>query len=170
MGININRAIGSALPIVLMLLMILSLLAANALRTAIAESRLIDSLLVAGQVFETAEPGIMAGLRFAYENPSGLPTDLPTDLPVTLSIVNPNRRGTVEATLSHTAIDNYCPMMDVLPVERLHYEIHSVASVDDLLRQTHIQGFYICREVCPGPCTGIESFPVESYWTVHDDA
>ncbi|MDP6437437.1 MAG: hypothetical protein QF790_02485 [Gammaproteobacteria bacterium] len=160
----ICRPTGSALPIVLMLLTILSLFAANALRTATAEARLTDSLLVADRAFELGERGIAAGLRYAFENPA----NLTTGLPLALRLAGPDADDTVEVSLAHTVLDNYCPAMSVSPVERLHFEIRAMVHVE-LLRQTHVQGFYICREICPGPCTGIESLPVRSYWTVHGE-
>jgi len=147
-----------------MLLTILSLLAANALRTATAEAQLTDSLLVTGRAFELGERGIAAGLHYAYENPASLTTELP----LALRLAGPGADDTVEVSLAHTALDDFCPAMSVLPVERLHFEIRATVHVE-LLRQTHVQGFYVCREICPGSCTGIESLPVKSYWTVHGE-
>lgn len=158
-----HRLNGSVLPTVLMLLSILSLLAVNTLRTATVEAQLTDSLLLAGRAFESAELGIAAGMRFAINNPARLANELP----LSLRVSDPAANNDIEVTLIHTAVDNYCSEMHEKPVERIHYEIRSEVALG-ALRRSHVQGFYICRNICAAWCTGIETPPVKSYWTVRD--
>jgi hypothetical protein len=155
---------GSTIAIILMLLGILSLLATNALRTAIAETRLIDTLLVAGSTFQLAELGIASGLQFAIDNPAELPvTDALTLPPLQVDVF-----GRVQTSLVAVGTDNLCPELEPVPAQRLHFEIRATAVVDNPVNGTHVQGFYICRELCTEACIGAEILPVKSYWTVHD--
>jgi type II secretory pathway pseudopilin PulG len=155
---------GSVLVVALILLGILSLLASSALRTAIAETRLINALLVAGSTFELAELGIASGLRLAVQAPA----ELPVTEPIVLPPLQADVFGRVETSVMPTGVDNLCPELAPLDAERLHYEIHATAVTDNPVNGTHVQGFYICRELCTAACIGAESMPVKSYWTMHD--
>ena len=159
------RQQGSAAVIAIALLGILSMLASSALQTALAETRLINSLLVAGSTFELAELGIASGLQLATNSPGQLPDTEPLTLPPLQADVF----GRLETTIVATDTDNLCPQMSPLPAERLHFEIRATAAVENPVNGTHVQGFYICRELCTNNCIGAESLPVKSYWTIRDN-
>lgn len=154
---------GSAMTICLILTGLLGLLAVNALRSATTEARLSLSALRAHQAFTLAERGIAAALRHAEQHPGRLPA--PKDK-ITVPATEPTDLGDSLAILiTATDSDTQCP--EYTTGERRHYEIRSVARAGTGARRTHLQGFYICRELCAGDgCLAAESLPVRSYWTI----
>jgi hypothetical protein len=163
--IHKQRSQGSALPICLILTGILSILAISALRSATAEARLSRSVLDASQAFSLAERGVVTALAFARTQPENLSLSMPVAVPVTQPAL-PGHSIAVEIEAS--GIDDHCPMFT--NSERQHYEIYSTGMAGMGAIRTHVQGFYICRELCADEnCIGAEISPVPSYWTIFED-
>jgi hypothetical protein len=163
--IHKQRSQGSALPICLILTGILSILAISALRSATAEARLSRSVLDASQAFSLAERGVVTALAFARTQPEKLSSTMPVAVPVTQPAL-PGHSIAVEIEAS--GIDDHCPMFT--NSERQHYEIYSTGMAGMGAIRTHVQGFYICRELCADEnCIGAEISPVPSYWTIFED-
>jgi hypothetical protein len=152
---------GAALPATLMLIAAASLTALSALRSAATEARLIGSLRAASSAFNLAEQGIAAGLQLAHANTALLPDSAPLTLPVhTIAGV-----GSVTTLIQPGTHDNHCPTLAPLPAVRSHFEIRATGTADPGARTTHVQGFYVCREICTGAdCIAVELPPVRSYW------
>jgi hypothetical protein len=61
--------------------------------------------------------------------------------------------------------DADCPALAPLPAIRRHYEIHATGYADRGAVATHVQGFYVCAEVCAITyCEVAEQRPVAAYW------
>jgi len=152
---------GAALPATLLLVAAASLTALSALRSAATEARLIGSLHAASSAFALAEQGITAGLQFAQANPALLPDSTPLALPVQVI----TGTGSVTTLIQPGTRDNHCPALAPLPAVRSHFEIRATGTADPGPRTTHVQGFYVCREICTGTdCIAVELAPVRSYW------
>jgi Tfp pilus assembly protein PilX len=154
---------GSALPLCLILTGMLGMFAVNALRSATIEARLTLSVLQTHQAFTLAERGITAALRYAGQHTDNLPA-APDRLAVPMT-GSSHAGESLAVSITATHSDTQCPIYAT--AERQHYEIHSVSSVGAGARRTHVQGFYICRELCDvDDCLAAESTPVPSYWTL----
>lgn len=152
---------GAALPATLLLIAAASLTALSALRSAATEARLIGSLRAGSAAFALAEQGIAAGLQLAQANPALLPDSTPLILPAQTVA----GMGSVAVFIQPGTRDNHCPALAPLPAVRAHFEIRATGTVDPGARTTHIQGFYVCREICSGAgCIAVELAPVRSYW------
>ena len=164
-----NRQIrGSALPICLMLSGILGILAVSALRSATAEARLGVSVLAAHQAFNLAQRGSTTALGYAMRQPENLPAL--QSIPLNISVAQPAIQGhSIETEIAAIGADAECPYLrnDAdLNVERQHYEIRSTGRAGKSATRIHVQGFYICHEICSGNgCIGTVTPPVPSYWT-----
>jgi len=164
-----NRQIrGSALPICLMLSGILGILAVSALRSATAEARLGVSVLAAHQAFSLAQRGSTTALRYAMRQPENLPAL--QSIPLIIPVAQPASPGhSIETEIAAFGIDADCPYLHddaILNVERQHYEIRSTGRASTSATRIHVQGFYICHEICSGNgCIGTVTPPVPSYWT-----
>ncbi len=159
---------GSALPICLMLSGILSILAVSALRSATAEARLGVSVLAAHQAFYLAQRGSTTALSYAIRLPENLPA--PQSIPLIIPVAQPSIPGhSIETEIAAIGTDAVCPYLSddaVLNIERQHYEIRSMGRASTSATRIHIQGFYICHEICSGiGCIGTVTRPVPSYWT-----
>jgi hypothetical protein len=163
--IHKQRSQGSALPICLILTGILSILAISALRSATAEARLSISVLAASQAFSLAERGVITALAFARTQPEKLSLTMPVVVPVP----QPALPGhSIDVEIEASGNDNHCPMF--ANSERQHYEVYSTGIAGMSAIRTHVQGFYICRELCAEEnCIGTELSPVPSYWTIFED-
>lgn len=158
-----RRDSGSALPLCLVLTGMLGVFAVNALRSATIEARLSLSVLQAHQAFTLAERGITAALRYAEQHADSLPAASDRLTVPTTGATHAGESLAVSITAMHD--DTQCPAYSA--AERQHYEIHSVGRVGAGARRTHVQGFYICRELCDADdCLAAESSPVPSYWTL----
>ena len=163
--IHKQRSRGSALPICLILTGILSILAISALRSATAEARLSRSVLAASQAFSLAERGVITALAFARTQPEKLSLTMPVAVPVP----QPALPGhSIDVEIEAIGKDNHCPTF--ANSERQHYEVYSTGIAGMSAIRTHVQGFYICRELCAEEsCIGTELSPVPSYWTIFED-
>jgi hypothetical protein len=160
-GFSIRPARGATLPVALLLLIAATLSALAALRSAASETQLTGTLFAAHRAFALAERGIAAGLDTARTDPARLPTAAPLVLP-SLDIAG---MGRVDIVIQPGQVDDLCPALAPLPAERWHYEIRATASDIGSIRTTHVQGFYICRELCTtADCVAAELRPVRSYW------
>jgi hypothetical protein len=152
---------GAALPATLLLIAAASMTALSALRAAATEARLIGSLHATSSAFALAEQGIAAGLQFAQANPALLPDSTPLALPVHVI----TGTGSVTTLIQPGVRDNHCPALAPLPAVRSHFEIRATGAADPGARTTHVQGFYVCREICTAAdCIAVELAPVRSYW------
>ncbi|MCP4091007.1 MAG: hypothetical protein GY746_14635 [Gammaproteobacteria bacterium] len=157
---------GSTLPICLILTGILNILAINALRSATTEARLGISAQDFSRAFHLAERGVVTALAFARTQPENLPLSLPVTIPITQPTLPDH---SIDITIKATGNDGHCPLFTV--GERQHYEIYATGIAGMGATRTHIQGFYICRELCTGEnCINAEAAPIPSYWTVFGDA
>ncbi len=158
---NKAYARGATLPATLLLVVAATLTALAALRSAASETRLTGTLLAANTAFALAELGIAAGMHTALTEPARLPDSGPLTLPPqTIAGM-----GSVSVLIQPTASDNACPALAPLPAVRRHFEIRATSVADHSVRTTHVQGFYVCRELCAtAGCVALELLPVRSYW------
>jgi len=152
---------GAALPATLLLIAAASLTAFAALRSAATEARLAGTLRSAATAFALAEQGIATGLEIARTDPALLPDSNLLTLP-TQAIAG---MGSVSAFIQPGTRDNHCPALAPLPAVRQHFEITATGTADIGVRTTHVQGFYVCREICTtADCIALELPPIRSYW------
>jgi hypothetical protein len=156
---------GSALAICLMLVAILGILAISALRSATAEARLGTSVMAASQAFSLAQNGVVTALAYAQTHPENLSVNNPVIVPISQP-TTPDHSISTEIVASGS--DAQCPMFS--HGERQHYEIYSTGVAGPAATRTHVQGFYICRELCTGAdCLAAETPVILSYWTIAED-
>jgi len=142
------------------------MLAISALRSATAEARLGASVLASSQAFSHAQRGVMAALHYAGTQPENLSLDNPVVIPISQPV---SAGHSIDIEIVAGGSDAHCPVFT--NGERQHYEIYSTGVAGTGAVRTHVQGFYICRELCTGDsCIATESSPVPSYWTVVEDA
>jgi hypothetical protein len=154
---------GSALPLCLVLTGLLGLFAVNALRSATTEAKLSLSVLRSHEAFALAEQGILAALRYAEQHAANLPA--PNDILPVATTVSVRAGESLAVSITATHSDAQCPAF--VTSERMHFEIRSIGRAGAGARRTHVQGFYICRELCEvDDCLAAESSPVPSYWTL----
>jgi hypothetical protein len=152
---------GATLVAVLILVSAGTLLGVSALRSATTEAQLSGTLIAAQDAFWLAELGVAAGMQYAVARPADLPRDAVVD------IVIPARpeHGHVETAIHAAGEDTHCPSLAPAEAIRHHYEIHATGYADRGAISTHVQGFYICSEVCTTlGCVVPENPPVRSYW------
>ncbi len=150
---------GFALLTCLILALLISLVSAYAMRTAILETRLVFVVMERERLFYAAERGIAQALLYATDN--ALPSEGGSTYPPLLEVGDEFSKEVSILTLQS---DTQCPGMSGT---RTHYEITSAAESATGSRRRHLQGFYICRESCfTADCTAIETGPVRSYWSM----
>ncbi len=152
---------GATLAAALILVTAGMLLAISALRSATTEAQLGGTLIAAQDAFWLAELGVAAGLSFALNQPADLPEATSLKLTATTSL----RHGHTKITIHQNGTDAHCPSLAPLNSVRYHYEIHATGFADRGATSTHVQGFYICSELCTSLyCDIAELPPVKSYW------
>ncbi len=152
---------GATLAAALILVTAGMMLAISALRSAATEAQLGSTLIAAQDAFWLAERGIAAGISFALNQPADLPEASSLNLAATTSL----GRGHIKTTIHQNGTDSHCPSLAPLNSVRHHYEIHATGFADRGATSTHIQGFYICSEICTSLYCDIEELPpVKSYW------
>jgi Tfp pilus assembly protein PilX len=151
---------GAVLPVILLLALIRSLLAVSALRTATAENRFIGALIAANEAFWLAETGLQYALNMADSNPGLLTSAGVIALPrQTLAT------GTVDTTIAFLGTAAGCPELADPSATREHFEIRADSHALRNAVDSHMLGFYICRDNCLGElCTGIETAAIRTYW------
>ena len=112
---------GSILVACLVLVTMLGLLAAGALRSASTDNRLTGSLDSADQAGVLADAAIARGLTIAREQPGQLP--LATDTELALSDALDPEIGLVQTRIRFVGRLSYCTGIAPAPAESLHYEI-----------------------------------------------
>lgn len=160
LSLNYISTRGFSLVPTLLLLTVLSLLALAGHRAAIAEARISQSMAGYQQAFAIASLQLTTGLQLARDEPESLPT---TTTPLVLEQIS-NPTAWANATLVHLTQDMHCPDLAPAHAERLHFEIRAHGYASRGAERELIQGFWICREVCSPPCTGIVTGPRISYW------
>jgi len=155
-----SKQTGSALPIVLILLTLLTAAAVSVMQSAIANSRLSGSMMAAREAFRLASHGTATGLRSV--------TDDPTTLPAADDIYRfPTADSGIHSDLRHTSGPSGCNDLAPLPGIRHDFEIRATGEASRGAISHHRQGFYICSEDCGGQaCIGVETLPHSTYWYV----
>jgi Tfp pilus assembly protein PilX len=152
---------GATLAAALILVTAGMLLAISALRSATTEAQLASTLIAGQDAFWLAELGVATGISFALNQPA----DLPEATSLNLAATTPPGRGHTKITIHQNGTDAHCPSLAPLNSVRHHYEIHATGFADRGAISTHVQGFYICSELCTSLyCDIAESPPVKSYW------
>jgi len=152
---------GAALAAVLILVAAGTILGIGALRSATTEAQLSGTLTASRQAHWLAELGVAAGLDFAAARPADLPRDTAINVALPLNL----EQGRVEATIHSAGEDASCPALAPAAAIRHHYEIHATGYADHGASSTHVQGFFICSEICTTPgCEVPEYPPVRNYW------
>jgi hypothetical protein len=152
---------GATLAAALILVTAGMLLAISALRSAITEAQLSSTLIAAQDAFWLAELGVATGMSFALNQPA----DLPEGTSLKLATTGSPGRGYIKTTIYQNETDSHCPSLAPLNSIRHHYEIHATGVADRGATSTHVQGFYICSEICTSLyCDIAELPPVKSYW------
>jgi hypothetical protein len=147
-----------------MLVSILGILAVSALRSATAEARLSASVLAASQAFSLAQNGVVTALAYAKSHPENLSLHNPVIVPVAQPATTDH---SITTEIEANGNDPHCPMFS--HGERQHYEIYSTGIAGPGATRTHVQGFYICRELCASEnCIAEETLATPSYWTTFD--
>lgn len=154
---NVQR--GSALPLTLMLLTVLTATAVSVARTSVANTRLIGSVTAADTAFRLASEATHAALQTARDQPALLPAGGHINLPDRHS-----REGSVQISIRHLRTAADCPALSPLPGERHDYEIQVTARSTYGALSHHRQGFYVCRELCASSCIAAETPAEPSYW------
>jgi hypothetical protein len=158
---------GATLPATVLLVAAATLTALGALRSAASETRLTGTLLAAQTAFALAELGIAAGMHTALTDPAKLPDSGTLILPAQIIA----GMGSVSILVEPGASDNACPALAPLPAVRHHFEIRATGLADRAVTTTHVQGFYVCRELCAtADCVALETLPVRAYWYEHPGA
>jgi hypothetical protein len=159
------RTAGSALPVAIAILALLSMLGITAIQSATLEAQFTHSLADAQNAFALASYGIDQAHHTVMRNPDQLPE--PTEGAVTqLPQVNVPDIGTTTATIRFLGRDDHCLELEPAPGERLHYEISSTGKANTALSQ-QIQGIALCTEVCSTTnCVGAEQPTKRTYWAV----
>ncbi len=151
---------GSALPLVLLLLTLLTTVTVSVMQNAIANTRLIGSIAAARQAFNLASNGTASGLLYITSNPATLPA---ADTVYTF----PDRDLAVNTDLRPVSGPSGCNDLAPLNGTRHDFEIRATGRAGRGAISHHRQGFYICREDCGSlSCTGVETAPKTTYWYV----
>ncbi len=156
-----SRQKGSALPLALGLLTVLTAVAVSAARTSVANTILLVSVAAAQSTFRLAAATTADTLQAVRDDPALLPASGSVTLPDVQ-----HQDGTAQAELHHRVTTPHCPVLDPTPGERIDYEIRVTARGPRGALSHHRQGFYICRETCAAPCVGVETPPMPTHWYV----
>jgi len=157
----VSRRHGSVLPIMLLITSAMALLAAGIWQTAVLSALLSQSVAATDRAFWSAETGTEVGLAYIDRHLQLLPVsaDTTVDLPNPLTASD----ETVRLRVNYIATDSDCENL-AGPAVRHHYELHAHA-INQLARETHVQGFYLCSETClEQDCVVAEQPPVRHYW------
>ena len=152
---------GVALPAALVIAAATAMLAAAALRSAVTATEVAGTVVAAEDAFRMAELGVAAGLRLARTSPALLPATGQASV-AELDAVG---TGRVSASIVALGSDTGCQTLGPAPAIRRHYEIRAIGRADSGAVATHVQGFFVCAEVCDTAyCEVAEEFPVATYW------
>jgi len=158
---GVRHGKGMTLVATLLLVAAATLSAAAALRSTVSELQLTGTLLAANNAFALAELGLAAGMQKVLADPASLPDAGSLSLP-------PQEvagTGSINTVIQAGAHDDHCPALAPLPGIRQHFEIRATGFADRSVSATHVQGFYVCREVCvTTECVALELLPVKAYW------
>ena len=129
--------------------------------STVSELQLTGALLAANDAFALADLGLAAGMQQALADPASLPDAGSLSLP-TQQFAG---RGSINIVIQAGTHDNHCPALAPLPGIRRHFEIRATGFADRSASATHVQGFYVCREVCAAAeCVAMELLSVQAYW------
>lgn len=154
---------GFALTVALFVLALATLLGLQTYRTAVAEARLIRTLLAQQTAADLAQAGTARGLAVVGQNMARLPAPGTSSTLPTLNVP----AGRTDTTVAMLGSDTSCPALASGNVIREHYELRATAVISGTAQAaatTHAQGFYVCRELCAAPCTAVTVAPVRTYW------
>ena len=152
---------GTTLAAALVIMAATTLLATAALRAARSAAHVAGAVVAEHDAFRLAELGVAAGMRVARNRPELLPAAGQ----MSVSPVTAAGAGQASTRIVALGSDADCPALAPLPAIRRHYEIHATGYADRGAVATHVQGFYICAEVCDTAyCEAAEQRPVATYW------
>jgi len=155
------RSTGAVLPATLILTTAVAFLAVSSMYAATTQARLSGRLLGAADAFWLAEYGLETGFDIATAQTG----KLPENTIMQLGTEEVAGKGLVATSIVSTGSDQDCAGMAAPNSIRHHYEIHATGLADHSASDTHIQGFYICREYCETDyCEAVEGHPTKSYW------
>ncbi len=150
---------GSVLALMLLLLVLMTATAVAVTRTATANTRLVASVQAGSVAFALAA----AATRRAMQTVQADPTLLPGSGHVDLDAVH-GPTGSARTRIRLLGTRPGCAALGALPAERSDYEIQVTATGTRGALSHHRQGFYVCREICTPPCTGMETPAQPTYW------
>ena len=173
---------GTALPVCLVFLLLLTVLALATISTATLENAMAANTQHMVDAFYMAENAIEHSFEAFTENP-GLLSD---DVPYVIRRTAVAGRGAYEATTRFAEYGTQCTASNNELMTRLYFEVVATAFAARNPVAQHTQGFFVCRRgiapvrsirsradpACsPADCPGspTENIPVRTFWTDHGD-
>lgn len=152
---------GTALPLCLTLLTLLSMFAVAATRLAVSNAQLTGAIIHGDNAFRLAQLAISRSLEDVAAQPGLLPASGSIML---TPLASPAGRSSREI---HYLAEAGCDELAPLAGRRIDYEVRVTTTGPRNAQSHQRQRFYLCREICAAtPCTGAETGPVRSHWYV----
>ena len=173
---------GTALPVCLVFLLLLTILAVATVSTATLENAMAANTQHMVGAFYLAENAIERSFEAISENP-GLLSD---NVPYVIRRTAVAGRGAYEATTSFAEYGTQCTASNGELMTRLYFDVAAKAFAARNAAAQHTQGFFVCRRgiapvvsirsgadpACSATdCPGLpaEHIPVRTFWTDHGD-
>ena len=173
---------GTALPVCLVFLLLLTVLALATVSTATLESAMAANTQHMVDAFYMAENAIERSFEAFIEDP-GLLRD---NVPYVIRRTGVAGRGAYEATTQFAEYGTQCTASNNELMTRLYFDVTARAFAARNAVAHHTQGFFICRRgiapvssirsrsdrACsPANCPGLpaENIPIRTFWTDHGD-
>jgi len=149
---------GTALPVCLTLLTLMTLLGVATMRLAVSNAHLAGAIMHGDEAFRAAGLAINRSLATVATQPALLPTAGSITLPAQQT------GGASEIHVLGTATcDAFAPAAGI----RTDYELRVTATAARNASSHQRLRFHVCREACTAlPCTAAETSPVRSHWFV----
>ena len=173
---------GTALPVCLVFLLLLTVLALATVSTATLESTMAANTQHMVDAFYMAENAIERSFETFTENP-GL---LSEKVPYVIRRTGVAGRGAYEATTQFAEYGTQCTASNNELMTRLYFDVTAKAYAARNAVAQHTQGIFVCRRgiplvssirsrsdlACsPADCLGLpaENIPARTFWTDHGD-
>ncbi len=173
---------GTALPVCLVFLLLLTVLALATVSTATLETAMAANTQHMVDAFYMAENAIARSFEAFTENP-GLLRD---NVPYVIQRTSVAGRGAYEVTTQFAEYGTQCTASNNELMTRLYFDVTARAYAARNAVAQHTQGFFVCRRgiapvasirprpdpACsPAECPGLpaENIPVRTFWTDHGD-
>ena len=173
---------GTALPVCLIFLLLLTVLALATVSTATLETAMAANTQHMVDAFYMAENAIARSFEAFTENP-GLLRD---NVPYVIQRTSVAGRGAYEVTTQFAEYGTQCTASNNELMTRLYFDVTARAYAARNAVAQHTQGFFVCRRgiapvssirprpdpACsPAECPGLpaENIPVRTFWTDHGD-